>query len=98
MKNDISKALTKFQIGGTSGHRPQEHIYVLKSVISLYDLLGIELLISLWDIQKFFDKENLRDAMDAIHRAGVATKLYNLWFMLNKKTKLRVRTGCGLSQ
>ena len=91
-------ALTKYQIGGTSGHHPQEHIFTIKSVRSLYDMLGITVFMSLWDIRKFFDKENLRDGMNAVHCAGVSDKLYNVWFMLNERTKIRLRTGAGMTK
>ena len=60
-------------------------------------MLDIVILISMWDIKKFFDKENLRDGMDALYRAGIKEKIYNLWFMLNKKTNIRLRTGIGLT-
>ena len=33
MKEDIIKAGTKFQIGGVPGHRIEEHLIVLKSII-----------------------------------------------------------------
>ena len=60
----ISKNTSIYQIGGVAGHRPQEHIFVMKSVISLYDLLGKALILSFFDITKYFDRENLRDAMN----------------------------------
>ena len=61
-------------------------------------MLGIDLFLSFWDIQKFFDKENLRDCMDSVHQAGVESKISNLWFMLNKKTQIRVLTGLGVTE
>ena len=35
--------------------------------------------------------------MDALHQAKVNKKLYRLWFNLNKKTKVQVRTGVGIT-
>ena len=71
MKPKIMNKMTRFQIGGTAGHRPQEHIFTIKSVLSLYKMLNIPVILTLWDICKFFDKENLRDGMDAVYRAGI---------------------------
>ena len=33
--------------------------------------------------------------MDALYSAGIDRKLYRLWFLLNKNTKIRVRTALG---
>ena len=40
---------------------------------------------------KYFDKEILRDAMDTLYGAGIAGKLYRLWFMLNQDYQIRVK-------
>ena len=96
-KNMLTKACSKFQIGGIPGHRPQEHLFTAKSIIGLYNYLDIPLFMSYWDISKFFDKEILRDAMDTLYRAGVRGKLYRLWYMLNKDTQIRVKTSFGLT-
>ena len=97
-KPKMVKHCSKFQIGGIPGHRPQEHLFVIKSVIGLYLYLNIPLLLQLWDVSKYFDKEVLRDAMDTLHDAGIRGKLYRLWFMLNNDTQIRVKTGFGLTE
>ena len=61
-KNKLTQACSKFQIGGIPGHRPQEHLFSVKSMIGLYKYLNIPLFLSYWDISKYFDKEILRDA------------------------------------
>ena len=97
-KAKLVKKCSKFQIGGIPGHRPQEHLFTAKSVISLYNHLDIPLFLQLWDISKYFDKEILRDAMDTLHGAGITGKLYRLWFMINKDTQVRVKTSFGMTQ
>ena len=47
---------------------------------------------------KTFDKEILRDAMDTLYKAGVREKLYRIWYLLNKDTQIRVKTGFGLTE
>ena len=94
----MTKHCSKFQIGGVPGHRPQEHLFSIKSVISLYKYLSIPLFLQLWDISKYFDKENLRDAMDTLHEAGVKGKLYRLWYILNKDTQIRVKASVGITE
>ena len=96
-KENIIQKCSKFQIGGIPGHRPQEHLYTAKSIISLYNLLDIPLFLQLYDLSKYFDKEILRDAMDTLYNAGVTSKLYRLWFMLNKDSQIRVKTAFGIT-
>lgn len=93
----ISNNTSIYQIGGVAGHRPQEHIFVMKSVISLYSMLGKALILEFFDITKYFDRENLRDVMNNLYVAGVVGKLYRMWFKMNKNSRIRVRTGLGLS-
>ena len=98
MKPQILSKISKYQIGGKPRHRPQEHLFAIKSIISLYTMWCIPIFLSLWDIKKFFDKECLRDGMDALAKANVNEKLYRLWFLMNKNVKIRVLTGVGLSE
>ena len=65
-KGKIIANMTKFQIGTKNGHRAQEHLFTLKSVIALYLRLDFPIMIQLYDISKFFDRESLRDGMNAI--------------------------------
>ena len=53
-----------------------------------YETLKIPLILQLYDISKFFDREN----------CGIIGKLYRIIFELNRKTVLRVKTGVGLSE
>ena len=96
-KQKIIQNISKFQIGAVPGHRPQEHLFVMRSVISLYEMLKKPLIISLFDISKFFDKELLVDALDAIADAGVKGKIYRLLYLLNKDTRIKVKTNVGLT-
>ena len=97
-KSKMTKHCSKFQIGGIPGHRPQEHLFTIKSIIGLYSYLNMPLLLQLWDISKYFDKEVLRDAMDTLYEAGIRGKLYRLWFMLNNNAEIKVKTSFGLSE
>ena len=98
MKDVIFNSSSKFQIGGQPNHRIQEHIFTMRSIISLYDFLNITIIFQLYDIQKFFDKENLRDVMDTLSEIGVDPKLYRTWFLLNQNTTIRVKTGNGYTE
>jgi hypothetical protein len=64
----------------------------------LFADLNKSVIFQLYDIQKYFDKENLRDAMNTLFEAGVDPKMYRVWFNLNKNTVIRVKTGSGHSE
>ena len=57
---------SKFQIGAIPGHRPQDHLFVLKSTIALYMYLDLPLILHCFDVSKFFDKESLLDAQGKV--------------------------------
>ena len=97
-KDIMTKNLSKFQIATKAGHRAQEHIFVLKSVISLYTCMGKPLILQMWDLSKFFDRENLRDCLNELYRCGIKGKLYRLFYALNKNTRFSVLTPVGLTE
>ena len=94
-KSLIIENMTKYQIGTKNGHRAQEHLFTLKSIVALYLKLELPVFIQLFDISKFFDRESLRDGMNSIYNLGIKGKLYRLLFNLNKDTIIRVKTAMG---
>ena len=91
-KDKIINNMTKFQLGTKPGHRAQEHLFVVQSCIQLYNLSGKAVIVQLYDIQKLFDREMLRDCMDSLYNCGIKGKLYRLFFEMNKQTNIKVRT------
>ena len=98
MEPNIRNATSKFQIGRVAGHRPQEHLFSLKSVIHKYETKKKLLIFFSNDVSKFLDKKVLSDCMQELASAGVDQKPYRLFFKLNEATTIRVRTGCGYSK
>ena len=94
-KGKILNSMTKFQIGTKVGHRPQEHIFTMKSVIALYQSFNLPVFVQFYDISKFFDRESLRDGLDALFHCGVQGKLYRLIYNMNKDTIIKVKTAVG---
>ena len=97
MKADIFEAGTKYQIGGCPGQRTVFHLFVVKSNIARMIMIGKGVILTLLDLIKFFDKQSLVDACDALHRAKVNNKFYRVWYQLNSSTQIEVRTGAGTS-
>ena len=98
MESVIKKATSRFQIGGVAGHRPQEHIFSVKSVIGKYIYEKKMIILVCYDISGFFDKEVLGDVMDELHSIGVNPRAQRLFYKLNEATRVKVRTGCGDSE
>ena len=97
-KDNLVKNMSKYQIGTKSGHRAQEHLFVIKSVIvSLYLKYDKAIILSAWDISKFFDKEYLPDVMGEIYKNEVRGKLYRLLYLMNKNTRISVQTPVGMT-
>ena len=87
--------MSPFQIGAKKGHRAQEHIFVIKSMMNLYEMRKKPLLIQLYDVAKFFDKEHLRDVMSEVYQLGIRGKEYRLLFKMNEKRIIKVITSVG---
>ena len=87
--------MSKFQIGTKGGHRAQEHVFVLKSFMQLSELCRKPVIICLWDISKYFDRESLVDVMGDIYKLGVQGKVYRLLYEMNRDTVVKVKTPVG---
>ena len=79
------------------GMRTVFHLFVVKSNIAVKILLGKGVIITLLDLIKFFDKQSLTDACDSLHKANVNSKFFRVWYKLNARTEIEVRTGAGVS-
>ena len=95
MKEDIIKTSTKFQIGGQPGMRSQFHLFVLKSILKTKEKSNRGNILTVGDIEKFFDKESLIDTMLSLNEAKIDHKCYRLWYKLNSKVVFTVQTGVG---
>ena len=98
VKDLIMKNMTPYQIGKKKGHKSQENIFVMISMMKLNQLPKNPLIIQLYDISKFFDKEHLPDVMEELYGSGVRGKNYRLIYKLNEKRIIKVDTAVGLTE
>ena len=96
-KRNIAKRVCKALVRFMKGHRSTEQLFTVKSVIAYYAMIEQPLITQNIDISKFFDKENLRDAMNTLYEAGVKGKPYWLWYKLNQNTWIAVKTGVSVT-
>ena len=97
IKEKMFEQSTVFQIGGQAGHFIEEHLFSIKSLIGLMEEQGRGVILTLVDIIAFFDRENILDVMDTMDSMGVNRKAARLWYLLNEKTEIRVKTAVGLT-
>ena len=94
-KVPIFKNMSKFQIACKPGHRASEHLYTIKSVIAHFTSRKKGLLMSSFDLEKFFDSEELFDCLGELHSRDVKGKLYRLIYQMNKNIRIKVKTPVG---
>jgi len=98
MKQQIFDSSSIFQIGGQGGHCIEEHLFSIKSLIGLREDQGEGVILTLVDIIAFFDREDILDVMDTFDTMGVDKKAARLWFKLNERTEIRVKTAVGMTE
>ena len=87
-----------YQIGGKPGHRPEELVFVIKSIVAKYRSQAKTVIIQCYDVQKYFDKEMIEDGILACIKRGTDPKAIRLWNKLNEGTQIKVKfPGAGLS-
>ena len=83
-KTNLIENSSIYQIGGQPFHRPEELVFVLKSLIAKYRLDGKCLILKFYDIKKCFDKERLHDVILTCLKRGANKKAVRLWYLLYK--------------
>ena len=98
MKPDIIEACPPIQIGGMPKSSCSEHLLTLKTWMLSKETKKENGIFQVFDMEKFFDKESLLDAMYTLStRAKVCDKTYRLWYKLNYKARISVKTTVGES-
>ena len=85
MKGPLVEASSMYQVGGQAGHRPEELLFVFKSVLARYRSLKRVLVGQCHNVSKFFDKEVAPDTLDTMYRRGVDPKICRLWAKMNNQ-------------
>ena len=96
-KDLLINNMTKFQIASRPGHRAIEHVFCVMSLIQLKEKEGNAVYLSLFDLQKYFDRESIFDCQYEVYKSAVRGKMYRLMFLMNENTRIKVRTPVGLT-
>ena len=98
LKDPLIQGSSIYQIGGQPGHRSEELLFVLKSVVARSREQGRMIILQSYDISKIFDKEMIEDAVLTCRKRGADPKATRLWYNLNANTRIKVRTGVGVTR
>ena len=98
LRRPLVEGSSIYQIGGQAGHRYEELVFVVKSVIAKCKMCKQILVIKLFDISKFFDEEMVEDGIISCLKRGCDQKAVRLWLKLNEKNQIQVKTGAKLSK
>ena len=99
MKNNIVSNTPKIQLGGMPGSSSVEHLVVLKTWMKLKEETKQAGIFQTFDMSKFFDKESLMDCMYTLNKvAKIDNKSYRIWYLINSKTRISVKTSVGMSE
>ena len=98
LKEQLVSGSSIYQIGGQPGHRSEELMFVVKSVVARQRSRGKIVIIQGYDISKYFDKERIEDGVLSCLKRGADPKAVRLWFKMNEDTQIRVRTGAGMTR
>ena len=63
-----------YQVGDQPGHRSEELVFAIKSLIPQQRQAGKLIILQTSDITKFFDKEMVEDALLTCYRRGADAK------------------------
>ena len=94
-KDTLVNNMSKYQIATKPGHRASEHLFFIKSIVALTQARKEAVLVTMWDIQRFFDSESLIDCLSELYKSQIKGKLYRLIFRLNENIKITVKTPVG---
>ena len=98
LKEALVSGSSMYQVGGQPGHRSEELLFVFKSVVARQISQGKIVFVQTYDVQKFFDKELIEDALETCLKRGADPKAVRLWFKLNENTMIDVKTAIGKTE
>ena len=98
MKETIVSSSSIYQVGGLPGHSINEHLLTLKTNMALKEENGEGLIFLVIDFVSFFDREDIFDCLETLDIINVNKKAKRMWYLLNKDTKIEVKTAHGMTK
>ena len=68
MKNKLIEKMTNFKIVSKPWHMSIEHLFVILNIMSFLEINGDAFIITMFDIQIMFDRENIYNCMHELYK------------------------------
>ena len=98
MKQQLVDSSSIYQVGGLPGHSIHEHLLTLKTVMAGMEEKKRGFIFLAIDFVSFFDREDIFDCLETLDKIEVNKKAKKPWYLLNKDTKIQVKTAHGMSE
>ena len=98
MKEPLVSRSSIYQIGGLPGHSILEHLLVIKTILARMEEIGEGIIFLVIDLVSFFDREDIFDCLETLEELEVNEKARRIWYLLNKDTKIVVKTAFGTTE
>ena len=92
--NKVMK-FSQFQAGGRKGCSTVDHIFIIRGIISYALHLKKRIFITMFDVEKAYDRADIQDMMHIAWKDGVRGKLWRLMRVLNTELTANVNTKYG---
>ena len=86
---------TQFQAGGRKGCCPVDHIFIIRGIISYALHTKKKIILTMFDVEKAYDRADIDDMMYITWMDGVKGKLWRLTKALNTELTATVKTKHG---
>ena len=86
------------QAGGRRGGSTTDHIFILKSLITIAIKRGAELIVTFFDIKKANDRASMDDMLYVAHEEGHTGKIWRLTKTQNENLTAKIKTKAGLTR
>ena len=91
----IDKSISIYQAGGRANHSTCDQVFILRSILNLYNYFNQPLLIEFIDLKKAFDKMVLKNIMQNLWESGLRGKIWRVIYNINEKALIKIKTNSG---
>ena len=89
---------SQFQAGGRKGCSTVDHIFIIRGIISYALHMKKRIFLTMFDVEKAYDRADVEDMMHIAWQDGVKGKLWRLTRALNTELTANVKTKHGMTR
>ena len=97
-REDLLASISPCQTGGIPKRSTAENLFCLKTAIAINQSRKNLSYASFYDLEKFFDREQIEELSEKLHEAGIRGARFRNYHKLQEGTEIVVKTPLGLSE